>query len=144
MNKLNIGCGPESRWIKDTDGLDMIDFGQLYVASIEEFVPEKLYEFIYIHHVVEHVTNQIELFNKLSNMLDVNGVLDIRVSTMPFSQAFQDPTHVKYIPQRVIDYFRYFTIESAAGHCYIDNPLEIQHIENDRFEWEAHIIMRKP
>lgn len=143
MVKLNIGCGPKSRWIEDAEGLDIIDFGQEHVCSILDFSSDKQYDIIYIHHVVEHIQDQVLLFNKLESLLAKEGILDIRVPTLPHIHAFIDPTHVKFIPEQADLYFKYFTIESLAGHCYINNPLIFVSMDRDRYIWEAHIKMTK-
>ncbi len=139
---LNIGCGPKSRWVEDTIGLDIIDFGQEYVGDILNIEIKEKFDVIYIHHVIEHVNEQVKLFNKLGSLLNKDGILDIRVPTLPYIHAFVDPTHVKFIPKEVEIYFGYFTKNSLAGHCYSDYEFEIISVDRDRYEWEAHIIMK--
>jgi hypothetical protein len=138
--RLNLGCGPQSRWIEDTDGLDIIDFGQKYVGSIfSATIPEK-YDFIFAHHMVEHILDTVALFNRFGELLEVGGILDIRVPILPYEYAFVDPTHVKFIPS--VNFFAYFTKHSPAGHCYSDNEFEIVTSNKDRYEWELHVVMR--
>lgn len=140
---LNIGCGPSSRWIPHTEGLDMEDFGQKHVCSLFDFDPPYEYDVVFIHHVVEHIEDQVALFEKLGSFLKIGGILDIRVPTLPYEQIFIDPTHVKVIPEHARMYFSYFTKDSPAGHCYTKCEFEIVAEDRDRFEWEYHICLKR-
>lgn len=138
--RLNLGCGPQSRWIPDTVGLDVIDFGQKYVGNIFDTRIEEKYDFIFAHHFIEHIPDTVALFNRLGELLEIGGILDIRVPVLPYEQAFIDPTHVKFIPS--VNFFRYFTNGSPAGHCYSSYEFEIVSFNKDRFEWELHVVMK--
>jgi SAM-dependent methyltransferase len=138
---LNIGCGPASRWIPDTDGVDMTDFGQKYVGDFLKMPIDGQYDAVICHHMVEHVPDTVALFNRIGDVLKPGGLLDIRVPTFPSSQAFQDPTHVKFIPNET--FFAYFTDDSPAGHCYSRNTFKIIGWNRDRFLWELHVLMAK-
>lgn len=141
IKKINIGCGPSSRWSdEDMDRLDIIDFGQKYVGDIMTIDLPK-YDIVIIHHVIEHINDTVALFNKLCDITNTKAIIDIRVPILPYHYAFIDPTHVKFIPS--VDFFRYFTKDSPAGHCYSKQKFEIVKFENDRYEWELHVIMRK-
>lgn len=140
---LNVGCGPSSRWIPGTEGLDIQDFGQKYVASVFDFEPDKPYDIVHAHHLIEHFQDTVELMEKLGALVKKGGILDIRVPTLPYPHAHVDPTHLKFIPKEATAFFGYFTDKSLAGHCYTKCKFEIIGFENDRFEWEAHVIMRK-
>jgi len=140
---INIGCGPSSRWIPGTEGLDIEDFGQKHVCSIFDFKPKHKYDTVFAHHLVEHFTDTVELMEKLGSLLKVGGTLDIRIPTLPYVQAFVDPTHVKFIPQEANLFFGYFTKDSLAGHCYTECEFEIENMESDRFEWEKHLVLKK-
>ena len=140
MSKLNIGCGPATRWIEGTDGFDAIDFGQKYVGDFLTFdFPEK-YDQIFAHHLVEHIPDTITFFNKVSEVLNPGGTIDIRVPLYPYPQAFQDCTHVKFIPGVI--FFQYFTKDCPAGHCYSKKEFEIVSFDRDRGEWEGHVVMK--
>lgn len=140
---LNIGCGPSSRWIPLTEGLDFQDFGQKHVASVLDFKPPYKYDVVYAHHLIEHIEDTVALMEKMGSFLEIGGTLDIRVPTLPYTQAFVDPTHVKYIPKEANLFFGYFTKDSMAGHCYTKCEFEIDTMESDRFEWEKHIVLKK-
>lgn len=137
---LEIGCGPKNRWIADTVGIDQADFGQKYIGDYLNYEFKEKFDVIYLHHVIEHIDDTIALFNKLGNDLKDNGVLDIRVPLCTSLLAFQDPTHVKFIPGP--QFFSYFTKDSPAGHCYSEKEFSIVNSDNDRYDWELHIVMR--
>jgi SAM-dependent methyltransferase len=138
---LNLGCGPASRWIPETDGLDLIDFGQRYVGDILTLPIDVQYDMVICHHIVEHIPDTVALFDKIGEILKPGGLLDIRVPTFPFPEAFQDPTHVKFVPNE--SFFAYFTKESPAGHCYSRHAFRILASNRDRFPWELHVLMAK-
>ena len=140
---LNVGCGPTSRWIPNTEGLDKQDFGQKYVCDLFDFKPPYLYDVVFAHHLVEHFTDTVALMEKLGSLVKIGGVLDIRVPTLPYPQAHVDPTHVKFIPEQADAFFGYFTEKSLAGHCYTKVVFEIIGTESDRFTWEKHIGLKR-
>jgi predicted SAM-dependent methyltransferase len=141
MDSLEIGCGPKNRWTPVTDGIDLIDFGQKYTGDFLTYKFPQTYKVIYAHHVIEHVPDTVAFFNKVGEVLENGGTIDIRVPTLPYDFAFVDPTHVKFIPNEM--FFQYFTKDSPAGHCYSKDEFEIVYVERDRFEWELHLSMRK-
>ena len=138
---LNIGCGPESRWVPGTDGLDMIDFGQKYVGDFLTIPIDERYDLLICHHMVEHIPDTVALFDRIGDVLKPGGFVDIRVPTFPFPEAFQDPTHVKFVPNET--FFAYFTEGSPAGHCYSRHVFRIIGSDRDRFPWELHVVMEK-
>jgi hypothetical protein len=141
MRVLNVGCGPPSRWIPDTEGVDLINFGQQWVGDILALDIPPGVERIYCHHMVEHVPDTVALMQRFYDLLLPEGLLDIRVPLYPFPQAFQDPTHVKFIPS--VEFFRYFTDRSPAGHCYIEGQFLLLSSETGRWPWELHVVLRK-
>lgn len=141
LNKLEVGCGPKDRWIKGTDGVDLRDFGQKYVGDIMTMKFDKKYDIIYAHHVIEHIPDTVALFDKFGDILNKNGLLDIRVPILPYEYSFVDPTHVKYIPSE--KFFLYFTENSPAGHPYSKHLFEMIKFDSERYEWELHLIMKK-
>jgi hypothetical protein len=140
---LNIGSSDVSRWIPNTEGLDIIDHGQKWVCSIFDFKPPYKYETIFAHHFFEHFIDTVALMEKVGSLLEIGGILDIRVPTVPYPQAFIDPTHVKYIPKDAELFFSYFTDKAFGGHCLTKVKFEIVGIDRDRFEWEAHITLKR-
>lgn len=138
---LEIGCGPKDRQARGTEGIDLIDFGQKYVGDFMTFEFPKKYDAIIAHHLVEHIPDTVAFFNKVGEVLNPGGVIDIRVPTVPFIYAFVDPTHVKFIPDE--NFFKYFTKDSPAGHCYSKTEFELVLSNRDRYEWELHVCLRK-
>lgn len=137
---LNIGCSDVTRWIPDTEGLDIVDHGQKYVCSVFDFKPPYLYDTIFLHHVYEHFDDPVELIDKISEFMKDGAILDIRVPIFPYPQAFLDPTHKNFpvFP----DTFKYYTKDSPSGHRYSKREFEVVGVEKDRFEWEGHISLR--
>jgi hypothetical protein len=138
---LEVGCGPKNRWFSGAYGIDLKDFGQKYVGDFLTYKFDRKYETVIAHHVIEHLPDTVVFFDKLGDVLDIGGVVDIRVPILPFTQAFQDPTHVKFIPG--VEYFTYFTDDSPAGHCYSKPVFKIEYSEHDRAEWELHAVLKR-
>lgn len=141
MKALNIGCGPKDRWIPDTDGLDVVDYGQKYVGDFLKIKINEKFDKIYCHHFLEHIQDTVTVMDKIGDLLKNGGEVDIRVPLVPHIQAFQDPTHVKFIPGIV--WFQYFTDQSPAGVRYTRNNFVIEKGELDRAPWELHVVMKK-
>jgi len=137
-NALEVGCGPKSRWVPNTDGIDLIDFGQKYVGDFLTYEFPKKYKVVFAHHVLEHQQEPVDFMNKICDILEKGGILDIRVPVLPYVQVYWDPTHKTFIPDGDI-WFRYFTDDSPAGHCYSKKKFKINYFEHDRLEWESHI-----
>lgn len=140
MNALEIGCGPKNRWIANTDGIDLIDFGQKYVGDFMVFDFPQKYDTIFMHHVLEHQSDPIAFMDKVCDVLNEGGKVDIRVPILPHEQAFIDPTHKLFIV--FPEMFLYFTKDSFAGHCYTKKEFKILYHEKDRYEWEGHIVLQ--
>lgn len=140
---LNVGCSDITRWIPGTEGLDVIDHGQKWVCSLFDFKPPYEYDIVYAHHLVEHFLDTVELMEKLGSFLKIGGVLDIRVPTIPHPHAFLDPTHVKYIPEQADLFFGYFTDKAFGGHCLTKVKFELVTMERDRYQWEAHVVLKR-
>ncbi len=119
----------------------MIDFGQKYVGDFLQIPIDGQYDVVICHHMVEHIHDTVALFDKIGDVLKSGGLLDIRVPTYPFPEAFQDPTHVKFVPNET--FFAYFTDASPAGHCYSRSTFSILGFNRDRFPWELHVLMEK-
>jgi hypothetical protein len=137
---LEIGCGPKNRWIPGAEGVDLIDFGQKYVGDFMTYKFDKKYKVVYAHHLIEHIPDTVAFFNRVSEILEKGGTIDIRVPTLPYDFAFVDPTHKVFIPNSM--FFSYFTPDSPAGHCYSKKKFMILYEERDRYEWELHLSMR--
>jgi len=142
IKALNVGCSDVTRWIPNTEGLDIIDHGQKWVCSFWDFKPPYEYEAVFAHHFVEHFDDTVALMEKFGEILKLGGALDIRVPTLPHPHIFLDPTHRKVIPEEVEIFFGYFTKKSFSGHCYTKCEYEIVGVERDRFPWEAHICLK--
>ena len=56
-------------------------------------------------HLLEHITNLIPLMNEFNRVMKRNGELIIETPLAPFPEAFQDPTHVRFITEQTWGYF---------------------------------------
>jgi predicted SAM-dependent methyltransferase len=87
VKKLNIGCG--SNWKElypDYSGLDIVDYGQLFVTDIihflyEDFPHQNIYEEVMANHFLEHFDqNQLKLiFLGVHRLLKNGGLFRIAV-----------------------------------------------------------------
>lgn len=98
IKKLNIGCGRSWReQYPDYEGLDIIDFGQKYVADAIKQLPimaktdhKQTYDEIMANHFLEHLSqdeNKI-IFKSVYNLLLSGGLFKIVVPHMDKPQSW--------------------------------------------------------
>jgi len=102
--KLNIGCGDNLELYPDYDGLDLVDFGQIFIGDVLELLPKffhkdgiidtksnDLYDEVMANHFLEHF-NQDELkviFNSVHGILKEGGLFKIVVPHKKKDSAWQ-------------------------------------------------------
>lgn len=93
---LDVGCGKHP-FNPNADGIDMVDYGQLYVQDIEEFwkIPDDTYDCVHAYNILEHITNKLGVLNEMWRVLKQGGVAEIVVpdSASSMDMAMADPTH---------------------------------------------------
>jgi len=107
--RLNLGCGDDIR-----DGfinIDKIEKDGILTLDLELIGTEKRFpypdgsvEYIQAFHVLEHLNNFVGLMQECYRVLKHNGVLCVAVPIYPSTQAFQDPTHVRFFTDKTFYY----------------------------------------
>lgn len=123
---LDLGCGPNK-----TDGAVGIDIlpgpGVDVVHDLNE-VPWPLeadrFERIVCSHVIEHLTNLVEVMNEI-HRVGRNGAR-VTILTPHFSSlnSWEDPTHTRHFARRSFDFF-----DSENRHHYTDRRLKTVSVE---------------
>lgn len=90
MNKLNLGCGSNWKKYPDYFGIDLVDFGQMYVGDILKFFTnpdaldfncENYWDEIMANHFLEHFNQEQlkQIFLGVHKILKTNGIFKIVV-----------------------------------------------------------------
>ena len=105
FDKLNIGCGPSIK--EGYINIDKADFADLQLDLEDAVLPfsDNSISEIIAEQVLEHIHNFIPLMNELHRVLKPMGSLKITVPHVPYLEAFQDPTHVRFFTDRSFCYF---------------------------------------
>jgi SAM-dependent methyltransferase len=102
--KLNLGCGRDIR-----NGYINIDkdIGDLYLDLEKAVLPfdNGSVSEIVANQFFEHIVNFIPLMNEIHRVLGEGGILKITVPCSPSSEAFQDPTHIRFFTEKTFNYF---------------------------------------
>ena len=122
--KLNLGGGRVrfDHWVH-IDKSELVD-PDLKIDLEEAKLPfdDNSIEEIRASHVFEHIHNFIPLMNECRRVLKPRGLLRIFVPIVPFTQAFADPTHVRFFTQETFDYFDVRSV--LWQHCGADYGID--------------------
>lgn len=97
---LDLGCGTLK-----VDGAIGVDNVQLPGVDIVHDLLDFPYPFetgsfdkIYLRHVIEHfeLSDNEKIFKECSRILNIDGILEVKVPHVFSSAAFTDPTHKRY------------------------------------------------
>lgn len=105
--RINLGCGnhPTPGWLN----LDVVALpGVQLVWDLENLpypIPDGCVERIEASHVLEHVLAFMPLMEELHRILAPGGILHVKAPYYKSTNAFDDPTHVRFFTERTMDYF---------------------------------------
>jgi SAM-dependent methyltransferase len=131
---LDLGCGESPRkpfGADETAGIDIradesrnIRYADLAVEPIPH--PDGAFDFVTAFEFLEHVPRVlyapsrrfpfVELMNEIHRVLKPGGVLLSHTPAYPYSEAFQDPTHVNIITEAT--FARYFDDRHTWARMY--------------------------
>lgn len=106
-NRLHFGCGNDK--LQDYINCDIsADCAPDMVVDLEHKLPfpDNYTDEILMNHVLEHITNFIDLMHELHRISKNGAVLSIRT---PFYSAwgqYNDPTHVRFFSPFTFNYFK--------------------------------------
>jgi len=105
--KLNLGCGRDVRaGFVNVDrvplpGVDLVaDFSRFPWPFKDDAIDEVL-----AIHVVEHLPNTIRVMEEMFRITRAGAVVTIEVPHYKHSNAYKDPTHVRFFTEESFDYF---------------------------------------
>lgn len=112
-HKLNIGCGSDVR--KGYVNIDCIEYDETLHGNKQYLqldlevgrlpFPKGSVEEIRAMHIMEHLHSFPKLMNECHRVMKPGGSLYINVPCYPSSEAFQDPTHVRFFTEKTLMYF---------------------------------------
>jgi len=79
-----------------------------YVLNMEEAklpFPDNTFDLVRAFHVLEHIRNLLPLMDEVWRITKPTGRFEIEVPVFPSSDAFIDPTHVRYFTQHTFNYW---------------------------------------
>ncbi len=139
--KLDLGCGPKEK--EGYIGLDVVDFGHNIVSNFEKdtlpFVANEV-DYIYCHHVIEHLRDVRNCFNECWRVLKPNGKLEIFVP-YGFWEGAVCPVHHQIITPSWFGWFKKEDNWERYGYRVWDLEL-VKNIKNNvGVNYEVHAIM---
>jgi SAM-dependent methyltransferase len=133
--KLDLGCGQRPR--EGYIGVDLYP-GSAVVQDLQKFPwpwKEGSVDEVYSSHLVEHLPDLIGFMNEVHRILKPGGICELRHPYCMNVRAFQDPTHVRFIPEQT---WYYFNLEwrklNGLDHYPITTDFEVVVIFGDGIE----------
>lgn len=120
-----------------------------YVWDLNKGLPstiktERNIEGIRCHHVIEHLTSVISLFNDCYEVMKEGALFEISTPLAGTPQYWQDPTHVKGFVSESFLYFRKDSpFEKEQNEYGITARFEIVKCEVSD-GWQLEVTLRKP
>ena len=121
---LDLGCNKEPRNPFDATevyGLDIFDQGNPNIKIgdvVLDGIPfeDNYFDYITAYDFVEHIPRLLyidgkrrapfmELMSEVYRTLKTGGTFKAHTPAVPYSQTFQDPTHVNFITENTVAYF---------------------------------------
>ncbi len=105
--KLDLGCGQRPRsdfYTVDNLEVDGVDL----VADLNkplDLLPDNCTEYIYSHHVFEHVHEFLALMREIHRIILPGGTIEIVVPHFSNVYSYSDPTHVRFFSLYSMYYF---------------------------------------
>jgi predicted SAM-dependent methyltransferase len=129
--RLDIGCGQSKQ--EGFTGIDIAEgIGADIVHDLNQYpwpVKDGEVEEAFCSHVVEHVGDLIAFMNEVHRVLAKDALIRIVHPYCKSQRAFQDPTHVRFIPEATWSYFNAQWREAnRLDHYPIDCDFEITSI----------------
>ncbi len=105
--KVDLGCG-----LKPREGFYSVDHLELdgvdVVADLNkplDLIPDSSVEYVYSHHVLEHIDEFLLLMREIHRIVTPNGKVEIIVPHFSNVFGYSDPTHVRFFGFYSMYYF---------------------------------------
>lgn len=121
---LDLGCGSTPKNPFNADevyGVDIFDWGNPNIRIsdvILDGIPfdDDFFDYVTGYDFIEHIPRLLyidgqrrapfmELMSEAWRTLKPGGILKAHTPAVPYSQTFQDPTHVNFITEATVSYF---------------------------------------
>ena len=163
---LDLGCGGEPKNPFGADevyGIDLDTFGNenIRIADvITDGIPfeDGYFDYVTGYDFIEHIPRLLyidgqrrapfmELMGEIWRVLKMDGILKTHTPAVPYTQAFQDPTHVNFITEATVSYFCRGGMVSLGNLYGFDGEFELlnQHWDEQysyHLVWELRKVAR--
>jgi SAM-dependent methyltransferase len=146
---LHLGCGT-----KILPGCLNVDRAKLpgvdLVVDLNRFpwpFRSGAWDKVVAHHVVEHLADTPRVLREMHRVLKPGGICELRVPNIAGSDAWNDPTHVRFFTRRSFDYLR----RDSANNYYFGFGFEQCLVRNHfgtgrpgRISWLMNPLVNNP
>ena len=105
--KLNMGSGPDVK--AGYVNADLVALPGLDVLCDLSHRPlpfrDNTFEEIFMSHVLEHVPDTVRTMEEIYRIASPSAEVIVKVPHYKHSNAFKDPTHVRFFTEETFDYF---------------------------------------
>ena len=139
--RLNLGCGPNK--LDHYLNIDKADFADLSLDLELAKLPFDNNSVIEVlaDQVMEHITNLIPLMNELYRVMAPGAKLKISVPHVPYQEAFQDPTHVRFFTDMSWEYWNANSFYwQEVGKTYGIKPFQHVNLSKDGWVLKATLV----
>ncbi len=133
LELLDIGCGtgwPLSCWRKSgfrVTGVELSRYRSgicrekydidVFTGGIEDFKPEKKFDVITMHHIIEHTRDPMRILEKTRQLLTENGIISITVPNSDSLGRYIFGKHFNWIIPWHLHFFRPHTLEACIKNA---------------------------
>jgi SAM-dependent methyltransferase len=152
MKSLHIGCGQDK--IEGASSLDIrAEVQPDLVHNLDTFpwpIPDDTFDCVIALNIIEHLYNTEKVMEELFRISKNGALIYILIPHYSSSSAFTDPTHVKYLGGRSLDYFLPNTVLGARygyyGKCRFRKEVMLVSLQKfwNRVPFLAKLISKYP
>jgi predicted SAM-dependent methyltransferase len=105
MVTLDVGCGKRKH--KGSIGIDLRRVEAVDIIADATALPfrDDCFDKIYLSHIIEHIPNMIEFMREIWRVCKDKATIHIWTPHFTSPNSYTDPTHVRHLTSRSLDYF---------------------------------------
>ncbi len=138
--RLNIGCGlnPISGYVNaDRVPLPGVDLVCEFARRPFPFRDDSFDE-VYMSHVLEHLPDTVSTMEEIHRIARPSATVIVKVPHYKHSNAFKDPTHVRFFTEESFDYFG-----KDPKSYYTKARFDVMNVEKE-YDWHIARYVARP